>query len=589
MKFSWKILLCTMLIMAAACGASGYFFVNYVFQTSMERETRQALDESSILRFAFETAALNIPSKYDVLPDGTVEQIGVYLENSGQHGNRLLRISDENGKVLYVSEGFTGDTSLWEERGENTRVYRVVQSGDSYYIQTQTRINVSDRLLTLETMKNVTAVYTERTEGFRMYRQVTVIVLLCSGAVMTLIACWLTRPIRLLTQATGKMAEGEYSYRAEQISNDEMGQLTADFNHMAEALEQNIQNLENEVRAREDFIAAFSHELKTPLTAIIGYADMLRSRKLDDEKHFLCANYIYTEGKRLETMALRLLDIIVTRRKEIDRKTTNVSGIFSYLQEIYDETKNPEDGRVKVDICWEKGELYAEENLLKTVLINLTDNAIKASEEGQTVEITGRRMENGYYFQVRDEGIGIPEEELHKITEAFYMVDKKGIRIKDKELIFKYGTVESFKSQYFDKEKNLSFDYYNVKGDSNGKQLFEFFATNTSVEWSQLLLGKNETNGLNIISTSHMNDTEKGIIFLYNKQYKYGYTIRGHIHNHFQNKNPSSNDVENAKIISHNHQMLGRKIPFFKIFIPKNQEYTDYNKNSVPAELLQEK
>ena len=389
-----------MLIMAAACGASGYFFVNYVFQTSMERETRQALDESSILRFAFETAALNIPSKYDVLPDGTVEQIGVYLENSGQHGNRLLRISDENGKVLYASEGFTGDTSLWEERGENTRVYRVVQSGDSYYIQTQTRINVSDRLLTLETMKNVTAVYTERTEGFRMYGQVRVIVLLCSGAVMTLIACWLTRPIRRLTRATGKMAEGEYSYRAEQISNDEMGQLTADFNHMAEALEQNIQNLENEVRAREDFIAAFSHELKTPLTAMIGYADMLRSRKLDDEKHFLCANYIYTEGKRLETMALRLLDIIVTRRKEIDRKTTNVSGIFSYLQEIYDETKNPEDGRVKVDICWEKGELYAEENLLKTVLINLTDNAIKASEEGQTVEITGRRMENGYYSHV---------------------------------------------------------------------------------------------------------------------------------------------------------------------------------------------
>lgn len=245
---------------------------------------------------------------------------------------------------------------------------------------------------------------------------------------MTLIACWLTRPIRLLTRATGKMAEGEYSYRAEQISNDEMGQLTADFNHMAEALEQNIQNLENEVRAREDFIAAFSHELKTPLTAMIGYADMLRSRKLDDEKHFLCANYIYTEGKRLETMALRLLDIIVTRRKEIDRKTTNVSGIFSYLQEIYDETKNPEDGRVKVDISWEKGELYAEENLLKTVLINLTDNAIKASEEGQTVEITGRRMENGYYFQVRDEGIGIPEEELQKITEAFYMVDKSRSR-----------------------------------------------------------------------------------------------------------------------------------------------------------------
>lgn len=428
MKFSWKILLCTMLIMAAACGASGYFFVNYVFQTSLARETRQALDESSILSFAFETAALNIPSKYDVLPDGTVEQIGVYLENSGQHGSRLLRISDASGKVLYASEGFTGDTSLWEEHGENTRVYRVLRLGGSYYIQTQTRINISDRLLRLETMKDVTEVYTERTEGFQMYRRVTVIVLLCSGAVMTLIACWLTRPIRLLTQATGKMAEGEYSYRAEQISHDEMGQLTADFNHMAETLEQNIKNLENEVRAREDFIAAFSHELKTPLTAIIGYADMLRSRKLDEEKHFMCANYIYTEGKRLETMALRLLDIIVARREEIERKKTNAAGIFTYLQEIYGEKDSPENSRVKVTIRWEKGEIYADENLLKTVLTNLTDNAMKASEEGQTVEITGKRLENGYYFQVRDEGIGIPAEECHKITEAFYMVDKSRSR-----------------------------------------------------------------------------------------------------------------------------------------------------------------
>lgn len=428
MKFSWKILLCTMLIMAAACGASGYFFVNHVFQNSLERETRQALDESSILSFAFETAALNIPSKYDVLPDGTVEQIGVYLENSGQHGSRLLRISDASGKVLYASEGFTGDTSLWEEHGENTRVYRVLRLGGSYYIQTQTRINISDRLLRLETMKDVTEVYTERTEGFQMYRRVTVIVLLCSGAVMTLIACWLTRPIRLLTRATGKMAEGEYSYRAEQISHDEMGQLTADFNHMAETLEQNIKNLENEVRAREDFIAAFSHELKTPLTAIIGYADMLRSRKLDEEKHFMCANYIYTEGKRLETMALRLLDIIVARREEIERKKTNAAGIFTYLQEIYGEKECPEDSRVKVTIRWEKGEIYGDENLLKTVLTNLTDNAMKASEAGQTVEITGKRLENGYYFQVRDEGIGIPAEECHKITEAFYMVDKSRSR-----------------------------------------------------------------------------------------------------------------------------------------------------------------
>ena len=236
----------------------------------------------------------------------------------------------------------------------------------------------------------------------------------------------------LVQKQTRKLIEPinriDLEHPLEHVCYEELRPLLFRLDQQNRQIQKQLEDLKNAESARKEFTANVSHELKTPLTAIIGYADMLRSRKLDEEKHFLCANYIYTEGKRLETMALRLLDIIVTRRKEIDRKTTNVSGIFSYLQEIYDETKNPEDSRVKVDICWEKGELYAEENLLKTVLINLTDNAIKASEEGQTVEITGRHMENGYYFQVRDEGIGIPEEELHKITEAFYMVDKSRSR-----------------------------------------------------------------------------------------------------------------------------------------------------------------
>ena len=425
MKFSWKILLCTMLIMAAACGASGYFFVNYVFQTSMERETRQALDESSILRFAFETAALNIPSKYDVLPDGTVEQIGVYLENSGQHGNRLLRISDENGKVLYVSEGFTGDTSLWEERGENTRVYRVVQSGDSYYIQTQTRINVSDRMLTLETMKNVTAVYTERTEGFRMYRQVTVIVLLCSGAVMTLIACWLTRPIRLLTQATGKMAEGEYSYRAEQISNDEMGQLTADFNHMAEALEQNIQNLENEVRAREDFIAAFSHELKTPLTAISGYAELVENGMVAEEGEVrrFCGEIHKNAGRLL----VLINDVI--RLSELDdsenQETMEPVNLYECAKNCVDMLQlNAEKHGVTLTVSGVNVVISANHQMVDEVLYNLCDNAIRYNKEKGSVSVIVEDRLDLAVLTVKDTGLGIPREHQERIFERFYRVDK---------------------------------------------------------------------------------------------------------------------------------------------------------------------
>lgn len=423
MKFSYKILLWTIIIMAAAFGASGYFFVNYVFRTSMEREIGQAMNESSILQFAFETAALNIPSKYSVLADNTIEVIGSNLENSAQNGSRLLRISDEERALLYASEGFTEDQEFLARIDEQTRIYQVIRQGDRFYVQTGTAITTLDRVLYLETMKDVTQVFTERARGFEMYRYVTLVVLLCCSVLLYLISLLLTKPIRLLNFATRKIAEGDYSYRAKQSSEDEIGQLTCDFNLMADALEENIHKLEEEIQAKEDFIAAFSHELKTPLTAIIGYADVLRSRKLDEENHFLASNYIYTEGKRLEAISLRLLDIIVAKRGAIQLEELQAAELFRYIQEMY-------GGNQEFDfqIIWEEDVLRGEINLLKSVLLNLVDNAMKASKPGDRIEVRGHSLEDGYAFQVRDYGVGIPAEECEKIKEAFYMVDKSRAR-----------------------------------------------------------------------------------------------------------------------------------------------------------------
>ena len=293
MKFSIKLLLCTMIVMAIAFGFSGFYFVNYVFETALDREVGQALDENSILRFAFETAALNVPAKYDVLQDHTIEQIASNMETGGHDSSRLLRLSDEEKNVLYISSGFEADNGLLGQTDENTKTYRVIRQEDSYYIQTGITVNALDRILYLETLKDVSEVFRERQLGFSVYRRVTILMLVFGTVLMLVISSWLTKPIRLLTRATKRMAAGDYGYRARQISNDELGQLTTDFNHMANVLEENINKLEEEIQAREDFVAAFAHELKTPLTAIIGYADMLRSRKLDEEKSFLSANYIY--------------------------------------------------------------------------------------------------------------------------------------------------------------------------------------------------------------------------------------------------------------------------------------------------------
>ena len=423
MKFSSKLLLCTIIVLALALGFSGFYIVNYVFETSLAREAGQALDENSILCFAFETAALNVPAKYDVLQDRTVGQIASNLESGGQGSGRMLRISDEEKSVLYAGDGFEADEALLELTDENTRTYRTILLNGRYYIQTGSTFHALDRVLYLETLRDVSEVFSERELGFRVYRRVTIIILILGMVIMYLISFLLTKPIRLLTRATKRMAAGDYDYRARTVSSDELGQLTLDFNHMAEALEENINKLEDEIQAREDFVGAFAHELKTPLTAIIGYADMLRSRQMDEEKSLLSANYIYKEGKRLEAMSIRLLEIMVTRHGQAQFQEVSAETLFLYLHDMFTPNESME-----FIYSYDQGTVWAESNLIITVLINLLDNACKASEPGSTIEIRGRQEEKGYGFIIRDYGIGIPKEELLKITKAFYMVDKSRAR-----------------------------------------------------------------------------------------------------------------------------------------------------------------
>ena len=110
MKFSMKLVLSTIIVLALALGFSGFYFVNYVFETSLDREVGQALDESSILSFAFETAALNVPLKYSVLPDSVVEEIASKLEWEARaadafFGSRMRRKHTVYQQRIYFGRG----------------------------------------------------------------------------------------------------------------------------------------------------------------------------------------------------------------------------------------------------------------------------------------------------------------------------------------------------------------------------------------------------------------------------------------------------------------------------------------------------
>ncbi|NCD00345.1 MAG: hypothetical protein EOL95_11695, partial [Bacteroidia bacterium] len=150
---------------------------------------------------------------------------------------------------------------------------------------------------------------------------------------------------------------------------------------------------------------------------------------------------------------------------------------------------------------------------------------------------------------------------------------------------FEYGTVENFQSQYSDDAKT-TFLWYNVRGDNNGQQLFELFADNTNVEFSQLQLGQKGDNGLNIISTSCDKSTERSANFLLNNQYKFGYTIRGHNHNHPDNTpypsglSSRGSDIGFSNSLTNISLRNGSDIPAFKIYLSKTGKYVKYDRNS---------
>jgi len=167
--------------------------------------------------------------------------------------------------------------------------------------------------------------------------------------------------------------------------------------------------------------------------------------------------------------------------------------------------------------------------------------------------------------------------------DVFYIVDKDGNRVKD--LTFDSKVVEQSKSQFSGKDKRY-FDWYNVRGDDNAKQIFEFLSQNTTVEWGQLLLGQTDEKGLNIITTSHEADRNRTTTFLLENKYKYGYTIRGLNHSHPNNMPYPSGlltdnaDIEFARYLTAIAKGNGCRTPFFNIYTPVDNNYIPFSQNS---------
>ena len=234
------------------------------------------------------------------------------------------------------------------------------------------------------------------------------------------------RDVERIADAARRLAAGELDSRAPVSDTSEFGQLAGDFNKMAEQLQGNIAALQDSVRRQEDFIASFAHELRTPLTSLIGYADLLRSQSLTDETRQTAAQYIFTEGKRLENLSVKLLDLIVLDKQKLARVPCRMARLIADAGGVMHPLLREQNISL---VCRPDDTVWpVDPDLVKTLLINLIDNARKAMPEGGLIALKCDRTDDGLRILVRDTGRGIPPEELPRLTEAFYRVDKARAR-----------------------------------------------------------------------------------------------------------------------------------------------------------------
>ena len=217
------------------------------------------------------------------------------------------------------------------------------------------------------------------------------------------------------------MLHGKFDERANIKTKDEIGELSQSFNIMAEEIENKINELNLQMKQKDDFINGFSHELKTPMTAIIGYADLLRLKKCDEELTKKALNYIYSEAKRLESLSFKLLELMSLTDEKVEMKYFNIENLIEKIT----KSENLILSKNKVICEIEEYTVYGDFELLEVVMKNLIENADKAEPKDNIILIKGQKLANNKYkISVIDKGNGIPKEHILRVTEDFYMVDK---------------------------------------------------------------------------------------------------------------------------------------------------------------------
>lgn len=423
MSFRLRIVFVATILITVLFSLGGAVLIHSTFQASLEKEEVAAVESNElvlkIVQYIGEDGSFL----------GEEDLISVVKRICTQDSIDCMRLTNDGEAIYIYRKEKMQDISMRQVAFINKNqvhvTYFTTEEGKQY-LQTTTQFELNGQDYILDIGRNLTAIYSVRKEQVRVF-QISFLILSVLGVfLLSVFATLLTRPLRKLTKASKEIAAGNLAYRSDIKSDDEIGELSEAFDSMAAELENTILLLKEAAEQKEMFMGAFTHELKTPMTSIIGYSDLLRTQKLSDKDKADALDYIFSEAKRLENMSLKMLDLFVVDKRELVLKEVSPANltkhVAQHLQKIY------ENNNIIIEVNAQKGKCMLEPDLFQTLLINLLDNGRKAMEQGGLIVVTLSITSQGCILSVSDNGKGIPEDALKHLTEAFYRVDKARAR-----------------------------------------------------------------------------------------------------------------------------------------------------------------
>lgn len=427
MKLWQKVFLITVTFFIAAAEVLSFVVLYTSFNEIVDRERERAVQNhgyvaqnirSTLAYRRLDSGKILLsPDEIVAVIEGIISEkqagdVSIYVYSYGESiGGGKSDILDEN-------QEFAADVSSSDDF-----LTLITPSGEETYLVVGSPLSFDGDVYTLFTVSDITSLYTEYGHLFQTVQIFSIVFAIVLAAMLIIIFLRLLSPLKKVNSSLKELAGGNYKVRLVEDGSPEFRELKKNINIMAESVDENTEKIEAIAESRKQFIDNFAHEMKTPLTSIMGFADIMRiKRTLDDKKRQEYSGLIVEEAKRLKTLSSKLLELATADSASLDFEDVAVRQLF---EEVYTSViPILLQNKMTMSVTLTDATVKIDKELFKSLLYNLIDNAVKASKEGDELNMACRVVKNRALISVSDNGIGMSRDIIKKVTEPFFMADK---------------------------------------------------------------------------------------------------------------------------------------------------------------------